>query len=126
MTEQLVLGELRNVIDRAGLVDRVTIQPAAPPSSWFGPGSTAADERLLKAARTAWREVLGRDAPPPSVMTAGTDSTHINAAGIQALPAFGPGSLAVAHKPNESIAARDLFTAVELFEALIRAYMSDE
>jgi acetylornithine deacetylase/succinyl-diaminopimelate desuccinylase-like protein len=126
MTERLVLEELRNVIDRAGLADRVTIEPGAPPSNWFDPGSTASDERLLKAARTAWREVLGSDAPSPSVMTAGTDSTHINAAGIQALPAFGPGSLAVAHKPNESIARRDLFVAVDLFEALIRAYMSDE
>jgi acetylornithine deacetylase/succinyl-diaminopimelate desuccinylase-like protein len=126
MTEQLVLEVLRDVIDRAGLADRVTIEPAAPPSSWFDPGWTASDERLLKAARTAWREVLGSDAPSPSVMTAGTDSTHINAAGIQALPAFGPGSLAVAHKPNESIAPRDLFVAVDLFEALIRAYMSDE
>jgi succinyl-diaminopimelate desuccinylase len=126
MTQEIVLEELRNVVDRAGLADRVTIEPAAPPSSWFDPGRTANDQHLLRAARKAWREVLGTDAPAPSVMTAGTDSTHINAAGIQALPAFGPGSLAVAHKPNESIATRDLFVAIDLFEALIRAYMSDE
>jgi succinyl-diaminopimelate desuccinylase len=125
MTEQLVLGELRSVIERAGLADRVTIGPAAPPSSWFDPGWTATDERLLGAARKAWQEVLGAPAPAPSVMTAGTDSTHINAAGIQALPAFGPGSLAVAHQPNESIATRDLLVAVDLFAALIRSYLRD-
>lgn len=125
LTQDLVLDELRSVIDDAGLAGRVTIQPAAPPSSWFDPGWTATDEHLLRAARTAWREVLGAEAPSPSVMTAGTDSTHINAAGIQALPAFGPGSLAVAHKPNESLAKRDLLVAVDLFEALIRAYMKD-
>ena len=56
-------------------------------------------------------------------MPAGTDSTHLNAAGIPALPAFGPGSLAVAHRPNESIAEADLIRSVDLFESLIRAYM---
>ncbi len=126
MSEQLVIGELRQVIDRAGLADRVTIGPAAPPSSWFDPGVTVSDERLLAAARSAWKQVLGRTAPAPSVMTAGTDSTYLNLAGIQALPAFGPGSLAVAHQPNESIAKRDVLVAIDLFEALIRAYMAHE
>jgi succinyl-diaminopimelate desuccinylase len=122
MTEELVLGELRRVIAEAEVAERVTIEPAAPPANWFDPGWTARDERLLAAARAAWQEVLGDPAPQPTVMTAGTDSTHLNAAGISALPAFGPGSLAVAHQPNESIAAHDLPRAVDLFEALIRNY----
>jgi acetylornithine deacetylase/succinyl-diaminopimelate desuccinylase-like protein len=57
------------------------------------------------------------------VFPAGTDATHLNAAGIPALPTFGPGSLAVAHRPNEWIAERDLLRAVDLFEALVRAYL---
>jgi acetylornithine deacetylase/succinyl-diaminopimelate desuccinylase-like protein len=36
--------------------------------------------------------------------------------------AFGCGSLAVAHRPNEWIPARDLATAIDLTEALVRAY----
>jgi succinyl-diaminopimelate desuccinylase len=121
MSEELVLAELRRTIDEAGLRDRVSIMPAEPPLNWFGPGRSARDEPLLAAARAAWTEVIGPP-PPPSVMTAGTDSTHLNAVGIDALPAFGPGSLAVAHRPDESIAADDLPRAVDLFEALIRNY----
>jgi acetylornithine deacetylase/succinyl-diaminopimelate desuccinylase-like protein len=60
--------------------------------------------------------------PDPSVMTATTDATWLTAAGIPALPAFGPGSLGVAHKPNEWIFVEDFMRAVDLFEALIRQY----
>ena len=51
-----------------------------------------------------------------------TDSCHLSSCGIPVMPAFGPGSLAVAHKPNESLDADDLLRAVELFETLIRNY----
>jgi acetylornithine deacetylase/succinyl-diaminopimelate desuccinylase-like protein len=124
MTEELVLGELRNVIEAAGLGARVEIHPASAPANWFDPGWEARDERLLAAARAAWTETLDRPPPTPAVMTAGTDSTHLNAVGIAALPAFGPGTLALAHKPNESIEANDLLLAIDLFNALIRAYTS--
>ncbi|HWM96969.1 MAG TPA: hypothetical protein VNO54_07925 [Streptosporangiaceae bacterium] len=43
-------------------------------------------------------------------------------AGIPTLPAFGCGSLAVAHRPNEWIAPGDLGTAIDLTEALVRDY----
>jgi acetylornithine deacetylase/succinyl-diaminopimelate desuccinylase-like protein len=43
-------------------------------------------------------------------------------AGIPTLPAFGCGSLAVAHRPNEWIPAGDLTTAIDLTEALVRGY----
>jgi succinyl-diaminopimelate desuccinylase len=121
MTEELVLSELRRVIAEAGLSDRVEIEPAPPPANWLDPGVAVHDERLLGAARRAWTEVIG-SLPDPSVMTATTDSTWLNAAGIPALPAFGPGSLGVAHKPNEWILMEDFLRAVDLFEALIRQY----
>jgi acetylornithine deacetylase/succinyl-diaminopimelate desuccinylase-like protein len=126
MTEDLVLRELRGVLARLGLADRVAIEPGKPPMNWFDPGLTARDPRLLSAARSAWQEALGRPPPPPTVLTAGTDATHLNAAGIAALPAFGPGSLAAAHKHNESIVRSDLSLAVGLFEALIRHYHDTE
>jgi len=122
MTEDIVLGELRGVLARAGLAERVAIEAARPPMNWFDAGRAACDSRLLAAARNAWQEVLGQRPPPPTVMPAGTDAAHLNAAGIDALPAFGPGSLASAHNHNESIARRDLPRAVDLFEALIRHY----
>jgi acetylornithine deacetylase/succinyl-diaminopimelate desuccinylase-like protein len=120
MTEEETLAELRRAV--AG-IDGVTIEPAAPPANWFGPGRTVDDERLLAAVRGAWEEVLG-PVPEATVFPAATDATHLAAAGMPALPAFGPGSLAVAHQPNESLPAADLDRAVELFDALVRRYLA--
>jgi len=118
-----VLAELRRPLIEAGLADRVEIVPdSSPARKWFDPGLAVSDQRLLAAISHAWRSVLGPP-PRPTVMPAGTDSTHLNTAGIPTLPAFGPGSLAVAHRPNESIAEADLIRSVDLFESLIRAYM---
>lgn len=125
MTEAGVHARLAEIIAGAGLADRVTIEPAEPPINWMPPGETVRDPRLLGAARRAWRQVLRRS-PIEAVMPAGTDSTHANAAGIPAFPAFGPGSLAVAHRPNESIPADDLMRSVDLFESFIRSYQRGE
>jgi acetylornithine deacetylase/succinyl-diaminopimelate desuccinylase-like protein len=121
MTEHLVRGRLRDIIVQAGLSDRVTIEPGAPPTNWISPGEAVRDERLLNAAKFAWRTILGRE-PVLAVMTGGTDSTHANTAGIPAFPAFGPGSLGVAHQPNESFPSGDLAIAIDLFESFIRSY----
>lgn len=125
MTPEIVLGELRRAVAEVGLADRVEIEQAPPPAGWFDAGETAQDERLLTAARRAWEQVLGPP-PPPSIMTAGTDSTWLNAAGIPALPAFGPGWLGVAHKPNECLPAEDLLRSVDLFDSLVRHYFRGE
>lgn len=119
-----VLSELRRPLVEAGLADRTDIVPdPSPARKWFDPGVTLSDQRLLGAVSRAWRSVLG-PLPRQAVLSAGTDSTHLNAAGIPALPAFGPGSLAVCHCPNESIAEADLIRSVDLFETLVRAYLT--
>jgi len=121
MTKEMVLGRLRDVIAEAGLAERVTIEPADPPIDWISPGQEARDERLLGAAKAAWRGVIGQE-PVSAVLPGGTDSTHANVAGIPALPAFGPGSLDVAHQPNESLPAEDIRIAIDLYESFIRHY----
>jgi acetylornithine deacetylase/succinyl-diaminopimelate desuccinylase-like protein len=126
MTQDLVLKELRSVINDLGLTHRIEIEPAALPAGWFDPGRTVRDERLLGAARRAWRDVIGTAPPAPTVMTAGTDSSWLNAAGIDTLPAFGAGSFGVAHQPNEWLALHDLRQSVDLFEALIRYYLGSQ
>jgi acetylornithine deacetylase/succinyl-diaminopimelate desuccinylase-like protein len=125
MTEQLVRGQLRDIVAQAGLSDRVTIEPGIPPTNWISPGKAVHDVRLLNAAKSAWRKILGRE-PVLAVMMGGTDSTHANTAGIPALPAFGPGSLSVAHQPNESFPSADLAIAIDLFESFIRSYHRGE
>jgi succinyl-diaminopimelate desuccinylase len=124
MSSAGVLAALRSVLDAAGLSERVSLALAEPPLDWIPPGETVADGPLLRAATGAWREILGRD-PELGVLPAGTDSAHLDSVGIPALPTFGPGSLDVAHQPNESIAAADLVTAIDLLESLTRRFLSD-
>jgi acetylornithine deacetylase/succinyl-diaminopimelate desuccinylase-like protein len=121
MTRDGVLAELRRVITRAGLADRVDVVAADSPLDWVPPSPAVHDRRLLTAASEAWRSVLGAE-PAPGVLLGVTDSCWLSLAGIPALPAFGCGSLAVAHQPNEWIEAADLARAIDLTEALARAY----
>jgi acetylornithine deacetylase/succinyl-diaminopimelate desuccinylase-like protein len=123
MTKSQVLHGLRTVVAGAGLQDRVTIEAAAPPLDWLPSGNALADGPLLRAARRAWQGTFGSE-PKLGVLTAGTDSVYFDALGIPALPAFGPGSLAVAHQPNESLAVSEITQAVSLFHALIRAFQT--
>jgi acetylornithine deacetylase/succinyl-diaminopimelate desuccinylase-like protein len=123
MSQADVLGGLKRVVAAAGLDGRVKIEPAPAPS-WIPAGRTVTDERLLRPARSAWRHVLGTTAQE-SVYPAGTDSSHLDALGIPALPAFGPGTLAVAHRPNEFVPASDVDRAVALFESFVRRYFEE-
>ena len=75
---------------------------------------------------TCWRPVTltGRSTMTtrePSALIR-TDSCWLTEAGVPALPAFGCGSLTVAHRPSEWIPPGDLTTAIDLTEALVRAY----
>jgi succinyl-diaminopimelate desuccinylase len=125
MTMAGVHGELRSALDGAGLADRVEIAAADPPHDWVPPSSAAGTgpgaDRLTRAAAAAMRSVLGTE-PRPGVLLGVTDSCWLTEAAIPTLPAFGCGSLAVAHRPNEWIPPGDLTTAIDLTEALVRAY----
>lgn len=117
-----VRAALQRVIDEAGLAGRATIEAPRDGLGWIPAGQTVTDERLLGAARAAWRAVLAAE-PREAVLPAGTDSSHVDALGIPALPTFGPGTLAVAHRPEESIDAADLSRAVDMFESVARHYL---
>ena len=97
------------------------ITAADPPHDWVPPSSAAGADRLTGAAAAAMRAILGAE-PRPGVLLGVTDSCWLTEAGIPTLSAFGCGSLAVAHRPNEWIPAGDLGTAIDLTEALVRGY----
>jgi acetylornithine deacetylase/succinyl-diaminopimelate desuccinylase-like protein len=121
MTMAGVHDAIRRVLEEAGLGERVGVVAAASPLDWVPPSAAVRDERLLGAATSAWRSVLGRE-PAPGVLLGVTDSSWLSLAGIPTLPALGCGSLAVAHQPNEWIDPADLDRAIDLTEALARAY----
>jgi acetylornithine deacetylase/succinyl-diaminopimelate desuccinylase-like protein len=77
---------------------------------------------LIRFPRTA-RTVLGAERGL-GVLLGVTDSCWLTEAGIPTLPAFGCGSLAVAHRPNEWIYADDFGIAIDLTEQLVRRYTS--
>jgi acetylornithine deacetylase/succinyl-diaminopimelate desuccinylase-like protein len=121
MTSRDVLTAIATTLAKAGLAGRVDARTAASPLDWVPPSPAVEDPRLLGAATSAWRSVLGRE-PVPGVLLGVTDSSWLASAGIPTLPALGCGSLAVAHQPNEWIYEAELSVAVDLTEALARAY----
>jgi acetylornithine deacetylase/succinyl-diaminopimelate desuccinylase-like protein len=123
MTMTDVHVELRGTLARAGLADRVQVVAAERPLDWVPPSSAVGADRLIAAASHAFQTVLGRD-PGQGVLLGVTDSCWLDQAGIPTLPAFGCGSLAVAHQPNEWIRKADYAASVDLTEALVRAYCS--
>ncbi len=123
MTMGQVHGEVRQVLYDRGLGSRIDVIAADSPLDWYPPGPEVRDRRLIDSATAAWRSVLGRE-PVLGVLPGATDSSWFGHIGIPTLPAFGRGSLAVAHQPNEWVKADDLDRAVDLLEALIRGYSS--
>jgi succinyl-diaminopimelate desuccinylase len=125
MSPASVHDAIRAVLAQAGLAGRVDVVPAASPLDWVPPSPAVQDPRLLAAATAAWRSVLRRE-PSAGVLLGVTDSSWLSLAGIPTLPALGCGSLAVAHQPNEWIDAADLAVAIDLTEALARAYAAPD
>jgi acetylornithine deacetylase/succinyl-diaminopimelate desuccinylase-like protein len=121
MTKNDITNEFRSALLKAGLDTRAEVTLADPPHDWIPPSSAAGAARLTASAAAALRSVLGTE-PPPGVLLGVTDSCWLSEAGIPTLPAFGCGSLAVAHRPNEWIPAADYPAAVNVAEALVRAY----
>ena len=121
MTMADVHADIRQVVTQAGLADRVEVLAAPGPLDWVPPSPAVRDRRLLNAASVAWRSILGTE-PAQGVLLGVTDSCWLGLAGIPTLPAFGCGSLAVAHRPNEWIEEADMAIAIDLTEALARAY----
>jgi acetylornithine deacetylase len=58
-------------------------------------------------------------------MPAFTDGTHWSAAGIATVPAFGPGVLSRAHRPNEFIEIAGIVEAARIYALTVLGYLGD-
>jgi len=95
---------------------------AVPDLAWFPPSSIDPRHPLVAAAQSSARDVLGRDVPA-GTMPAFTDGTHWHLAGSACIPAFGPGTLLVAHRPNESVAVAEIIEAARIYALTALRYL---
>ena len=102
----------------------VTVDPV-PELAWFEPSSVDPAHPLVLAAQSAARDVLGRDVPL-GTMPAFTDGTHWHLAGSACIPALGPGTLLVAHRPNEYVAVAEVVEAARIYALTALRYLSDK
>jgi acetylornithine deacetylase/succinyl-diaminopimelate desuccinylase-like protein len=113
----LVLSRLRRCL--SDVEDRVDLALVAETPA----GRQCTDRTLLRAVSGAWQHVIG-EAPTQAVLRAGTDGAYLSEAGLPTLPALGPGSLGVAHAPNEFVPAADIPVACALYRAFLDAYFN--
>jgi len=90
---------------------------------WMPPCSIEPGHALVRAAQSAARDVLGRDVPL-GTMPAFTDGSFWAEAGIPCIPAFGPGSLLAAHRPNENVAVEDIVVASRIHALTALRFLS--
>ena len=85
-----------------------------PELAWFPPSAIDAAHPLVAAAADAARTVLEREVPR-GVMPAFTDGTNWSQAGMPSIPAFGPGLLPLAHRPNEYVTVAEIGEAARIY-----------
>jgi acetylornithine deacetylase/succinyl-diaminopimelate desuccinylase-like protein len=115
MTHAGVTKALRAALDvlrdEAGARLAVTLEP--DPEIW--PASAIdAGEPIVSALAAATAAVLGR-APRPGVFPGATEAHVFAARGIPCVPAYGPGRLAAAHVPDESVALAEIEAAAAIY-----------
>lgn len=82
---------------------------------WLDPCQIDAEHPVVAALLEASAEVLGA-APPLGVFPGGTDAPSFQlTAGIPTVPAFGPGLLVSAHRPNEAISIAGIEQATRIY-----------
>lgn len=86
----------------------------------LGSAETAADAWVVDAAVEASSTIVGRRMPPTGVAFA-TDGCNLQAVGGIETVVLGPGSIAVAHTPEEHVPLQECEQAVDVYERLVLA-----
>ncbi len=125
-TIEQVFGDLEALLERvrgerSGLKTRLTRMPGGMATMLHGPLVIDRDHRLVAAALAAFED-LGQSAPPTAVFPAWTDGALLSReAGIPTV-IWGPGELALAHSPEESVPVEDVYLAARLYAAAARRF----
>ncbi len=119
--------------DVAEFLDRLRAERAelevdpewVPELAWLPPSEIDTAHPLVAAAERACATVLRRPVPH-GVMPAFTDGTNWSEAGIPSIPALGPGSLPLAHRPNEYVAVPEIVEASRIYALTALGYLAPE
>jgi acetylornithine deacetylase/succinyl-diaminopimelate desuccinylase-like protein len=119
-TDRALRAALAAIHDDAGrpLAVEVESEPEDWPASSIDPG-----ESIVAALADATAVIVGR-APELSIFPGATEAHVFAARGIPCVPAFGPGRLAAAHVPDESVALEDIFAAARIYALAIADYLA--
>jgi acetylornithine deacetylase len=126
MTHAELLADLNTFLQKLRDDDPdldVSVAPV-PELEWFPPSSIDPIHPLVVAAQGAASEVLGREVPL-GTMPAFTDGTNWHPAGMACIPAFGPGSLLAAHRPNEFVAVDEVVAAARIYALTALRYLGE-
>jgi succinyl-diaminopimelate desuccinylase len=114
------VGDLHALLTRAKRDHGVEAEIAAIRTN-AGSTETAVDERLVREA-VAISRAHGVTFPQPGGLTGGCDLVHFHDAGAMGI-VLGPGSLDVAHQPDESVPKDDLACAALIYRDIALAMM---
>jgi acetylornithine deacetylase/succinyl-diaminopimelate desuccinylase family protein len=93
-----------------------------PPTSWIAPVEFSARHPFVAALTEACARVLPA-VPPIGCFPAATDAPWLCAAGIPAIPSFGPGLLPLAHSPGECVEIASLHTCARIYALAAADYL---
>ncbi len=121
MTHEGISRALRAALARVEADDGPPVLLEADAEDW--PASVIdPDESVVGALAEAAREVLGA-LPRARIFPGATEAHAFTSRGIPCVPAFGPGLLADAHVPGESVALADLHAAAAIYALAAAAFL---
>ena len=126
MTQPGLLADLTSFVQKLQREDPeldVSVEPV-PDLDWLPPSSIDPGHPLVAATKSAAQDVLQREVSLKT-MPAFTDGSYWSLAGAACIPAFGPGTLLVAHRPNENVAVDELTQAARIYALTALRYLGE-
>jgi len=110
--EDEIIGVVRSALGNTPMRADVVPYHSAPPAE------TSSDELIVRSARTAVREVLGKDMGPYSFEAYCDMGPLVDLAGTKAI-ILGPGSLIGSHVPNEVVSISEVEDAAKIYSLAV-------
>lgn len=122
--EAAVKEELQQLLDHASTASGVDAEIIAWQPTTGGATETSSSEAIVQQSLAACRQ-HGQPQPGPFGFQGGCDLVHFRALGAKGV-VIGPGSLAVAHKPDEFVPVEEFIAAASIYFDIALAMLPQE